>query len=190
MAFFEERFPDCLSFGAIGGPSFSTSVAWTTNGYRTSNRKFLYPLHEYEVAQNVKTEEDFETVRSFFLNVYGQFDGFRFKDWADYKVVGTQGIIIDVSGVKHLGRRYSFGARSFDRLISKPVVGTVTITGGGTLDYTTGIITGGSPTSWVGEFDVPAVFTTDLLSAAIVNRSGDGQFFMSWSSVPIKEFRV
>ena len=31
----------------------------------------------------MKDETDFAEIRAFFYNVAGQFDGFRFKDWAD-----------------------------------------------------------------------------------------------------------
>lgn len=187
MAFFEDRFPECVSYGASGGPVWSTTVTTTQSGKRFANRNFVYPKHEYDASQGVKTKEDFENVRAFFYNVFGQFDGFRYKDWSDFEVTAGQGVIITLTGgAKQLGRRYAFGARTFDRPISKPVNGTVTITGGGTLDYTTGLITGGAPTSWVGEFDVPVAFGTDLLSAEIVSRNSSGLLF-SWASIPLKE---
>lgn len=191
MAFFEDRFPTCISFNAAGGPLWSTSLSTTNAGFRNANRNFQYPLHQYEAAQGVRTEEDFESVRAFFYNVFGQYDGFRYKDWSDYKVASGQGVILTVAGGgKQLGRRYSFGSRNFDRPISKPVSGTVTISGGGTLDYTSGLITGGTPTAWVGQFDVPVAFTSDLLQAEIVNKRGDDQFFLSWQSIGLREIRL
>lgn len=190
--FFEDQFPTCISFGARGGPMFSTAITRTASGRRSANRNFEYPLHDYEASYGVKKQSDFEEVRAFFYNVFGQFDGFRYKDWADFTATSGQGVIVTVDGAAHLAKRYAFGSRTFDRLISKPVNGTVTITGGGTLDYTTGVITGGSPTAWTGEFDVPCAFMTDLLTAEIINKQGsdEGEFILSWASIPIREIRL
>lgn len=188
MAFFEERFPERISLGAVGGPAWNTSVARVGNGRRVANRNMEYPLHKYDASQAVKTEADFEEVRAFFYVVAGRFDAFRFKDWTDYEVAAGQGVIVTLpSGARQLARRYTFGARNFDRLICKPVPGTVAITGGGTLDYTTGLIAGGTPTAWTGEFDVPCAFSEDLMRTQIVNKRPDGQLLLGWDSIGIDE---
>ena len=102
-----------------------------------------------------------------------------------------QGAIITLDDdSKQLARAYTYGARTFIRPISKPVPGTVTITGGGTLDYTTGLIDGGTPTSWVGEFDVPVEFAEDLMDVEVVNRSGTKGLFLSWASLQLQEIRL
>lgn len=191
MSFFEERFPSCIKFGVTGGPRFSTSKATSQNGFTSKQRNWLYPLQSYQAADGIKNEADFEAVRAFFYNVYGGFDGFRFKDWSDYKVADGQGVIITHDDdSKQLARAYTYGARTFIRPISKPVPGTVTITGGGTLDYTTGLIDGGTPTSWVGEFDVPVEFAEDLMDVEVVNRSGTKGLFLSWASLQLQEIRL
>lgn len=191
MSFFEERFPSCIKFGVTGGPRFSTSKATSQNGFTSKQRNWLYPLQSYQADNAIKNEADFEAVRAFFYNVYGGFDGFRFKDWSDYKVADGQGAIITLDDdSKQLARAYTYGARTFIRPISKPVPGTVTITGGGTLDYTTGLIDGGTPTSWVGEFDVPVEFAEDLMDVEVVNRSGTKGLFLSWASLQLQEIRL
>ena len=191
MSFFEERFPSCIKFGVTGGPRFSTSKATSQNGFTSKQRNWLYLLQSYQADNAIKNEVDFEAVRAFFYNVYGGFDGFRFKDWSDYKVADGQGAIITLDDdSKQLARAYTYGARTFIRPISKPVPGTVTITGGGTLDYTTGLIDGGTPTSWVGEFDVPVEFAEDLMDVEVVNRSGTKGLFLSWASLQLQEIRL
>ena len=39
-----------------------------------------------------------------------------------------------------------------------PSSGTIVLSGGGTVDYTTGLVTGGAGGTWGGEFDVPVRF--------------------------------
>ncbi len=191
MSFFEERFPSCIKFGVTGGPRFSTGKAVATNGFTSKQRNWLYPLQSYQAANAIKSEADFEAVRAFFYNVYGGFDGFRFKDWSDYKVADGQGAILTHDDdSKQLARAYTYGARTFIRPISKPVPGTVTITGGGTLNYTTGLISGGDPVSWTGEFDVPVEFAEDLMDVEVVNRSGTKGLFLSWASLQLQEIRL
>jgi len=191
MSFFEERFPSCIKFGVTGGPRFSTSKATSQNGFTSKQRNWLYPLQSYQADNAIKNEADFEAVRAFFYNVYGGFDGFRFKDWSDYKVADGQGVIITHDDdSKQLARAYTYGARTFIRPITKPVPGTVVITGGGTLDYTTGLISEGDPVSWTGEFDVPVEFAEDLMDVEVVNRSGTKGLFLSWASLQLQEIRL
>lgn len=191
MAFFEERFPECIRFGVTGGPRFSTTRTTAQNGFSAKQRNWQYPLQSYQAAQAVQSEADFEAVRAFFYNVYGGYDGFRFKDWSDYRVPAGKGVIITRDdGLKQLARAYTYGARTFTRPIAKPVAGTVVITGGGVLDYTTGIVTGGAPTAWTGEFDVPVEFAEDLMDVEIVNKSSSKGMFLSWASLQLTEIRI
>ncbi len=191
MAFFEERFPECIRFGVTGGPRFSTTRTTAQNGFGAKQRNWQYPLQSYQAAQAVQSEADFEAVRAFFYNVYGGYDGFRFKDWSDYRVPAGKGVIITRDdGLKQLARAYTYGVRTFTRPIAKPVPGTVTLTGGGVLDYTTGIVTGGAPTAWVGEFDVPVEFAEDLMDVEVVNKSSSKGLFLSWASLQLTEIRI
>lgn len=191
MSFFEERFPSCIRFGVSGGPRFSTSAATAQNGFSAKQRNWQYPLQEWQAAAGVQKESDFKEVRAFFYNVYGMFDGFRFKDWADYRATTGEGVIITRDdGALQLAKAYTYGARTFTRPISKPVQNAVALVGGGTLNYTTGIITGGTPTGWTGEFDVPVEFMDDLMDVEVVNKQGlAGEFFLSWGSLRLREIR-
>lgn len=194
MSFFEERFPERIRFGVTGGPRFSTSRTVAQSGYAAKQRNWLYPLHEWQASDAIKTESDFEAVRAFFYNVFGAFDGFRFRDWADYRAsaaAGTGAILTRADGAKQLARAYTYGARTFLRPVSKPVPGSVVLVGGGEVDETTGIVSGGSPTAWTGEFDVPVEFAEDLMDVEVVNRRGaGGEYFLSWASLRLREIRV
>ncbi len=148
MSFFDERLDDCYSFGVQGGPKFSTEVVKTQGGQRYANKNWLMPLHVYEIGHAIKREEDFETLRAFFYNVAGQYDGFRFKDWADYKATSQPMSLISGSDYQ-LNRVYIRGVRTFTRKITRPVSpivvkrtrAGVTSTISPTIVYSTGKVT-------------------------------------------------
>ena len=50
------RFPDAISYGSVGGPSYNTSVIQTESGYEKRNINWLYPLNSYDVAFGVKSQ--------------------------------------------------------------------------------------------------------------------------------------
>ncbi len=202
MSFFEDRLPPRFSFGARGGPMFSTEVVKTQGGQRYSNRNWTMPLHSYDVSENVKTQDDFDEIRAFFYVVAGQFDGFRFKDWLDYRAT-TQPLTVIVAGTSYqMTRAYVFGSRTFSRPIYKPLSGATFIrTRSGTpstitpsYSTTTGIVTMtghvmGDTYTWSGEFDVPVAFKSDMCEASIDNKSGS-QFVISWPNVQVEEIRL
>lgn len=204
MAFFEERFPDSIAQGAVGGPRFKTTAVEVASGARVANRDWSAPLHHFNVAQAIKTLKQFHTVRAFFWVVYGAYDGFRFKDYSDYVAPDNRGVMTLVSGNDYqLGLTYAYGSRSVIRKILKPVAGTVTvlrtraavvsnITLASTIDTTTGVVTvsghlAGDTYTWSGEFDVPVYFADDNLDAAQIG--ADGSLLMSWNSIALVECR-
>jgi uncharacterized protein (TIGR02217 family) len=202
MSFFESRLPERFSFGAKGGPVFSTEVVKTAGGQRYANKNWLMPLHRFDVSENVKTQDDYDAIRAFFYNVAGQFDGFRFKDWSDYRAT-AQPLTAIVSGSTYqMTRAYIFGARTFSRPIYKPNAGAsftrtrsaVTSSISASYSTTTGVVTvsghvSGDTYAWTGEFDVPVAFTSDMCEASIDNKSG-GQFVISWPNVQVEEIRL
>jgi len=192
MSFLETpRFPPLISFGAVGGPGYKTDIVATDSGWEQRNSPWSAARAAYDVSHSARRYEDFKVLLEHYRAVRGRLNGFRFKDWADYQAATGEGVIVILAGgAKQLAKRYIAGALSEVRPISKPVSGTVTLTGGGTIDYTTGIVTGGAPTSWIGEFDVPCRYDTDLMQAEIRNRNQNTGFIMDWSSITIIEIRV
>lgn len=208
MAFFEHRFDERISFGARGGPRFKTTKVVTHSGKRWVNREWTYPLHRYQVAQAIKTNDDFELVRAFFYVVAGAYDGFRFKDWSDFEATLTNSRIVQTDGsptLWQLARVYTVGAREFIRPIYKPCASPApqvyrTRSGATTLatasvDTTTGIATisghvSGDTYRWVGEFDVPVAFADDLMQHEIVDLGASNEYLMHWQSVELEELRL
>lgn len=207
MAFFEERFDERISFGARGGPAFSTTRAQSFSGRRSANRNWLYPLHRYSIGHAIKTNSDFEVVRSFFYVVYGAFDGFRFKDWSDFRLTQNNSTLSAKAGSPaeyQVYRVYALGTRTFLRPIYKLVdsvglivyrtrAGVVSVASA-SVDYNAGSVQivghlAGDTYTCAGEFDVPVAFVEDVMEHEIVDRGTD-DVLVRWPSVTLEEIRV
>ena len=55
LEFDEIRFPEDISYGAIGGPEYSTNVVFTTNGKEYRNINSLSSKMRYNISYEVKT---------------------------------------------------------------------------------------------------------------------------------------
>jgi uncharacterized protein (TIGR02217 family) len=128
----------------------------------------------------------FKLLRDFHRVAMGRLNGFRFRDPFDYKDEGAGGFVAGSGGKMQMVKTYTVGSSTYVQTITKPVSGTITITGGGSLDYTTGLVTGGSPTAWTGNFDVPCRFGDDVPQAGLDSSGG----LWSWNSLKIVEIRV
>jgi uncharacterized protein (TIGR02217 family) len=193
MAFKEIQFPVSISRGAIGGLSWQTRVVESATGYEFRDGLLLQPRGRWEVAHAARLPAAYEPLRAFFNAVRGRLFGFRFKDWSDYIVATPESALVTIDATHaQLAKRYTFGAETFDRKLSKIVAATFVPTGGSglSLDYNTGILTfSTAPTSFTLQFDVPARFDTDEMRGEIIDRSGS-QFIMGWSSIPIVAIRT
>ena len=205
MAFLETpRFPDRIAYGAVGGPMFRTEVAVSGSGLETSDGKWAYPRHAWDVSQGINSQADFAALRSFFMVAGGRHHGWRFKDWADFTVTHADGRVAGLTSTTfRLLKRYTTGSATQDRLIKKPIAAgfelkdsgtTLTLTTDYTLDAATGIVTTTSPRTaanltWLGEFDVPMRFDTDKLDGRIEARNGGGLLHV-WDAIPIIEVPV
>jgi uncharacterized protein (TIGR02217 family) len=199
MTFIETpRFPDEVSYGFSGGPTYVTEVLILASGFEQRNALWSQGRCKYDAAHGLKTQAQLDELIAFFRSVKGRTHGFRVKDWNDYTAVQSAGILTLVSsGVYSMQKRYVTGALSEDRRITKPVSlvavydNTVLMTAGAyTVTYSLGIVgvtsggTGG-PYTWSGTFDVPCRFETDEMRASI-----DLLNHYTWGQIPIWETRV
>lgn len=210
MAFHEERFPANLSFGSLGGPERRTDVVTLSNGFEERNTPWAHSRRRYDAGVGMRSLEDLEELIAFFEARRGQLFAFRWKDWADYKscsATATPDFDDQLIGVGDgsrsefpLLKRYRSGADTYDRPISKPVLGSVTVGLQGdqkteTIDYaldiTNGVIsffdppTEGTRVTAGFEFDVPVRFDTDRIQTSVASfRAGEVP------SVPVVEVRV
>ena len=193
MSFVEVQFPSDISYGATGGPMFLTDVVATVSGHEQRNSKWSQARARYNVASGVKTETQWQALISFFRARRGKAVGFRFKDWGDFKAVNQP--LLSLSGTQYqLVKQYVSGAVVSERIITKPVAGTVKLyrnsilqASGWSIDTTTGIIT----TSLTGtltvdfDFDVPVRFDTDELALSLDSFNAG-----SWNNISLIEVRV
>ncbi len=199
MAFIETRFPVDIAFSSSGGPEYSTDIVIVQSGHEQRNANWSQARARYNVAHGVKTQAQLDALIAFFRARKGRADGFRFKDWADYKVTGQNiGTGDGTATVFQLKKTYTSGSGNETRTITKPVSGTLAVyknavlqTSGYTADTTNGQITFSiAPANGVAitadfEFDVPVRFDTDRLSASL-----DTYGSHSWNEIPIVEVRI
>ncbi|WP_333827593.1 DUF2460 domain-containing protein [Pararhodobacter sp.] len=207
MSFHEIRFPDNISRGARGGPERRTQVVELASGDEERNASWANSRRRYDVAYGIRRADDLAAVVAFFEARNGRLHGFRYKDWADYKsalpsqaVTATDQQIGTGTGslqTFQLAKRYTSGAQTWVRTITKPVAGTVRVAlgmveqlSGWALDTTTGVVTfTTAPASGVivragFEFDVPVRFDSDTLDVTL-----DFERLGSITSIPLLEIR-
>jgi uncharacterized protein (TIGR02217 family) len=137
MAFHDTRFPVNISRGARGGPERRTQIVELSSGDEERNATWSDSRRRYDVAYGIRKADDLAAVVTFFEARGGRLYGFRFKDWSDYKSslpsVATsrtdQSIGTGTGALKtfQLVKRYTSGAQTWTRTITKPVAGTLLV---------------------------------------------------------------
>ena len=207
MAFHDTRFPVNISRGARGGPERRTQIVELSSGDEERNATWSDSRRRYDVAYGIRKADDLAAVVTFFEARGGRLYGFRFKDWSDYKSslpsVATsptdQSIGTGTGALKtfQLVKRYTSGAQTWTRTITKPVAGTVLVAlngvnqaSGWTVDALTGIVTftvapaNGVAVSAGFEFDVPVRFDSETMDVTL-----DFERLGSIDSIPLVELR-
>ena len=167
------RFPGCAAYGYTSDPEYRVVITRRASGVEKRNRAWGYPLAKITVTVGPRAESEIQEALEFWHAAGGAARGFRFKDDSDYLScrVGQTPLVTDqplveteTPGIYQLTKRYQWGIDengdpvTQDRPIYKPVVGTIVLSGGGAVDYTTGLVTGGAGGTWSGEFDLPVRF--------------------------------
>lgn len=192
MAFHNDaRLPEEVERGAHGGPQFKTTVLTLNSGFEKRNIDWERTRGAWDVGYGMLPKGDqeddeacdhtFSQVLAFFYARQGRAHSFRFKDWSDFEVgndaldlwqsIGTGDGIEDTF---QIFKRYSSGGIDYDRIITRPIDGTLRVFfdgveqfAGFTLDDETGLITFSSPPALnvdievIVQFDVPVRFDTD-----------------------------
>jgi uncharacterized protein (TIGR02217 family) len=185
------RFPPRISFGAVGGPRFMTTVNIMASGAEGRRRWWETERGEWSVSHRAKAGADAEELLAFFRVVaQGRGNTFRFKDWTDYVCPVGAGLFTNTTigspTLRQMVKRYSFGGFTYDRIITKPINGTITTNASG-LDYATGIANTG--TTWSGEFDCMVRLDDDPMKLQVVDRQAgeDGDLIIHWEGIQIVE---
>lgn len=205
--FQEIQFPTAISYGAVGGPGFHTTVLTLASGFERRNIDWSLARAQYDVAQAIKTQADLNTLIQFFMARNGKAYGFRFQDWTDYQIpdpgVDEPPVMFTTVGAGpgtfQIVKVYSDVGNTYTRIITKPQAGTVVVYDNGVItsdwsvDTTTGVITLGSTTynttghaiSVSCQFDTPVRFDIDQMKTSINDYNN-----FTWGQIPLLEVRV
>jgi uncharacterized protein (TIGR02217 family) len=153
MAFIETpRFPECLRYGFSGGPEFSTDVSILGSGYEQRNKNWVNARGRWSGEYGPQEDANTKILIAYFRAMGGSAHGFRFKDYSDFEVALTEGLIASGIGTGaptlQLNKKYLTGTQFELRPITKPIAATakvyknsVLLVAGYTLDATSGEVT-------------------------------------------------
>jgi uncharacterized protein (TIGR02217 family) len=187
--FHDVLFPYSVALGASGGPMRRTEIVTLGSGREERNSPWAQSRRRWNAAPGVKSREDLSTLIAFFEARRGQLFGFRFRDPVDHASADPVTPLDQVLGIGdgataefQLIKRYGDAGSVYDRVIQKPVPGSVRIAADSlelaegedlSVDFETGKITFSVPpgagdvlTAGFG-FDVPVRFDTDQLNISL-----------------------
>jgi uncharacterized protein (TIGR02217 family) len=116
----EVRFPELISRGAVGGPTFSTIVVASATGIEQRIGQWSKARHKWDVSHALRTPVFAETLMAFFIARAGKLRGFRFKDWRDFQAT-LETLYPTGASTVQLEKSYTSGLRTQRRPIYKPV---------------------------------------------------------------------
>lgn len=182
------RLPEDVERGARGGPGFKTTVIPLSGGKEKRNIEWARSRGNWDVGYGVQGKAAFDIVLDFFHVMEGKAHSFPFKDWSDFEIgvdaTDTEqevGLGDNIEKDFQIVRKYVAGSVTKDRIIEKPVSGTVRVFlatveqfSGFTINLTTGIITFtvapgvGVSVGVICEFDTPVRFDIDDLDLVVL----------------------
>jgi uncharacterized protein (TIGR02217 family) len=201
MSFTETRLSLGYDFGAVGGPQFQTTTIIDGSGKEQRIINWNTPLGSWQLGDRNLTRTELDYFLTFHKSRKGSYQGFRFKDWSDYKIDQVIGTGNGSQTQFSLFKTYTVGAYSVRRRISKPVNGLkvfldeVEQTSGFSVSLSTGIITFSTPPSTgvevsvTGDFDVPVRFEQDEIAFRFLATAEEDAIF-SLEKLSVKEIRL
>lgn len=182
MAFDEVCLPARLAFGSTGGVERRTEIVTLASGFERRSTPWAQGRRRYLIGSNLKSLDDMSALTAFFEARRGRLNGFRFRDFADFKSCAPGSAVSALDQVLGLGdgeasefslvKTYGDQARS----IRKPVAGSVRVAVGGevladgafVVDATTGRVTlETAPDEAGGDTEALSVRATVLAPARI-----------------------
>ncbi len=205
MAFDEVSLPARLAFGSTGGVERRTEIVTLASGHERRSTPWAMGRRCYLIGANLRSLDDMAELTAFFEARRGRLNGFRFRDFADFKscgpgesVAATDQSLGDGDGVRTaFGLVKAYG--DVGRAIHKPVAGSVRVAVGGVelagaafeVEATTGVVTLDAPPG-VGVavtagflFDTPVRFDADRIEVTLES-FGAGRM----TAMPLIELRI
>lgn len=205
MSFHEVRLPARLAFGSTGGVERRTEIVTLGSGFERRSTPWAMGRRRYLIGANLRSLADMAALTEFFEARRGRLFGFRFRDFADWRS-GAGEATDQVLGAGNGGRtvfqltkRYGDGAHAVERMVIKPVEGTVRVAVDGdelgadgfAVDAATGVVTlAEAPAEGVAvtagfEFDTPVRFDADRIEVTLESFDAGRM-----AAVPLIEVRV
>ena len=205
MAFDEVNLPARLAFGSTGGVERRTEIVTLASGFERRSTPWAQGRRRYLIGANLRSLDDMAALTAFFEARRGRLNGFRFRDFADFKSCAPGQAVSSLDQVLGLGdgavtgfslvKTYGDQARE----IHKPVAGSVTVAVGGEVlmdgtfevDAVTGRVTlAGAPGEGVAVtagflFDTPVRFDADRIEVTLES-FGVGRM----TAMPLIELRL
>jgi uncharacterized protein (TIGR02217 family) len=175
--FDDVRLPEDIERGALGGPTFDTTVIILASGKEQRNQEWELVRGSYNIGYGIQKREDMEAVYAFFHARRGRARGFRFRDWLDFKVTAQPvGTVVGDPLQRQLVRLYDDPINPYLRIITHPVASTLkvyvnsvlttayTLEDGGRLVF---LSDPGVDVVASFEFDIPVRFDVDALNVML-----------------------
>lgn len=204
MGFHEVSFPARLAFGSGAGIERKTQIVSLASGFEQRISPWALGRRRYLIGAGVRSLTDAAALLSFFEARQGPLYGFRFRDFADCRsgalkaaVTAFDQVIGEGDGQKtefQLVKQYGAVVRPIGKPVEATVVvavGGVAVTGGFSVDHTTGLVTFdvapevGAQVTAGFEFDTPVRFDSDRLDMTL-----EGFEAGRVAAVPLIEVRV
>ncbi|SHE61468.1 TIGR02217 family protein [Kaistia soli DSM 19436] len=189
-SFHDVRFPTGIAFRSSGGPERKTEIVALGSGREKRNQRWADSRRRYDAGYGVRSLADIHAVIAFFEERRGRLFGFRWRDRTDdaSSAPGTEPTPFDqpigtgdgATAAFQLVKRYGGDFAAYDRVIAKPVAGSVMLAVASVavepahvaIDPATGQVTFaaghvppvGAQVTAGFRFDVPVRFDTDTLT--------------------------
>lgn len=189
-AFHEVSLPLALAIGATGGPELAADVVRLASGAESRNARWAASRRRWEVGGAAMRTDVAHELIAFFEARRGRVHGFRFRDPVDWKscAPGAVASVVDqplgvgdgVTRSFQLVKRYVSGGDWAERVVRKPVAGSVVVAVDGeavtalVVDHATGVVTFDVAPAAAAAltagflFDVPVRFDTDRIDMALL----------------------
>lgn len=176
MSFDDVRLSTDIEVGARGGLGFKTNIKELGSGHEKRNADWSQVRGEWDVGYGAQDIATLQAIRDFHLARQGKHRGFRFRDHFDYQGAMENLGVGDASETNfQLRRQYMSGPTTYNRTITRPVLGTVQMFLDGveessfTVNLSTGVVTFSSApgnnvvVTATFDFDVPVRFDVDRI---------------------------
>lgn len=168
MAFLESRMSARIERGAKGGPTNrGRRKVYSTSGRMNQVFEWSAPISEFDISHGILLPDGYAEIDAMWHVIhFTPYSGFRFRNWADYQAVKANTTLTNiVSNTYQLQRKHTFASITYKRNIYKPNAGVTVYDSSdvactASVNTATGIatVTSGTPSYWIGTFDIPVTF--------------------------------